>query len=44
MAEMGYREERPTELLKWWEGGEILGGRDGVTGRTWLASSRDIGR
>ncbi|OMP03263.1 hypothetical protein CCACVL1_02486, partial [Corchorus capsularis] len=32
---------RPTEPLKWWEGGEILGGRDGVTGGTWLASSRD---
>ncbi|KAA3471996.1 transport and Golgi organization 2-like protein [Gossypium australe] len=32
---------RPTEPLIWWEGGEILGGRDGQAGGTWLASSRD---
>ncbi|TYH22715.1 hypothetical protein ES288_A04G150700v1 [Gossypium darwinii] len=32
---------RPTEPLTWWEGGEILGGRDGQAGGTWLASSRD---
>ncbi|XWS68349.1 hypothetical protein CRYUN_Cryun04dG0082400 [Craigia yunnanensis] len=32
---------RPTEPLGWWEGGEILGGRDGQAGGTWLASSRD---
>ncbi|KAK8561397.1 hypothetical protein V6N12_048469 [Hibiscus sabdariffa] len=32
---------RPTEPLIWWEGGEILGGRDGEAGGTWLASSRD---
>jgi uncharacterized protein with NRDE domain len=27
--------------LAWWEDTEILGGRDGVAGGTWLASSRD---
>ncbi|XVF01629.1 hypothetical protein REPUB_Repub04eG0104700 [Reevesia pubescens] len=32
---------RSTEPLGWWEGGEILGGRDGQAGGTWLASSRD---
>ncbi|KAF3434868.1 hypothetical protein FNV43_RR21955 [Rhamnella rubrinervis] len=32
---------RPTEPLAWWEGGEILGGRDGLAGGTWLACSRD---
>ncbi|WRX14773.1 Transport and Golgi organization protein 2 - like 1, partial [Theobroma cacao] len=32
---------RPTEPLGWWEGGEILGGRDGEAGGTWLAFSRD---
>ena len=32
---------RPTEPLGWWEGEEILGGRDGQAGGTWLASSRD---
>ncbi|OMO59154.1 hypothetical protein COLO4_34300 [Corchorus olitorius] len=32
---------RPTEPLGWWEGGEILGGRDGEAGGTWLASSKD---
>lgn len=32
---------RPTEPLIWWEGGEILGGRDRQAGGTWLASSRD---
>lgn len=32
---------RPTEPLGWWEGGEILGGRDGLAGGTWLASSKD---
>lgn len=26
--------------MEWWEGGEILGGRDEVAGGTWLASSR----
>ncbi|XP_048336680.2 uncharacterized protein LOC107427218 isoform X2 [Ziziphus jujuba] len=32
---------RPTEPLAWWDGGEILGGRDGLAGGTWLACSRD---
>ncbi|XP_024031381.1 transport and Golgi organization protein 2 homolog [Morus notabilis] len=32
---------RATEALGWWEGGEILGGRDGLAGGTWLASGRD---
>ncbi|XP_022726646.1 transport and Golgi organization 2 homolog isoform X3 [Durio zibethinus] len=32
---------RPTKPLGWWEGGEILGGRDVQAGGTWLASSRD---
>ncbi|KAK9070838.1 hypothetical protein SSX86_009406 [Deinandra increscens subsp. villosa] len=33
--------DRPTEPLKWWEGGKILGGRDVTAGGTWLASSRE---
>ncbi|TYH42222.1 hypothetical protein ES332_D11G048800v1 [Gossypium tomentosum] len=33
--------KRPTEPLIWWEGEEILGGRDAQAGGTWLASSRD---
>ncbi|GKV06934.1 hypothetical protein SLEP1_g18751 [Rubroshorea leprosula] len=32
---------RPTEPLGWWEGGVILGGRDGLAGGTWLASAKD---
>ncbi|KAF5745816.1 transport and Golgi organization 2 [Tripterygium wilfordii] len=32
---------RPTAPLAWWEGGEILGGRDGLAGGTWLACSRE---
>ncbi|CAK9177920.1 unnamed protein product [Ilex paraguariensis] len=32
---------RPTKSLAWWEGGEILGGRDEQAGGTWLASTRD---
>ncbi|KAK2984445.1 hypothetical protein RJ640_026932 [Escallonia rubra] len=32
---------RPTKPLAWWENGEILGGRDGLAGGTWLACSRD---
>ncbi|KAD6795647.1 hypothetical protein R6Q59_020462 [Mikania micrantha] len=32
--------DRPTEPLKWWEGGQILGGKDVTGGGTWLASSR----
>ncbi|KAM7470988.1 hypothetical protein LguiA_009171 [Lonicera macranthoides] len=32
---------RPTKPLAWWEGDEILGGRDGLAGGTWLACSRD---
>lgn len=31
---------RPTKAVAWWEGGEILGGRDEVAGGTWLACSR----
>ena len=27
--------------MEWWDGGEILGGRDELIGRTWLACSRD---
>ncbi|XP_076956447.1 uncharacterized protein LOC143631632 [Bidens hawaiensis] len=33
--------DRPTQTLTWWEGGQILGGRDVTAGGTWLASSRD---
>lgn len=32
---------RPTTPLRWWDGGEILGGRDEQAGGTWLACSRD---
>lgn len=32
--------QRPTKPLAWWDGGEILGGRDEVAGGTWLACSR----
>ncbi|KAK9271011.1 hypothetical protein L1049_026599 [Liquidambar formosana] len=32
---------RPTKAVAWWEGGEILGGRDEVAGGTWLACSRE---
>ncbi|KAL9225707.1 hypothetical protein vseg_001600 [Gypsophila vaccaria] len=32
--------DRATKPLGWWEGGEILGGRDEVGGGTWLACSR----
>ncbi|MCD7447706.1 hypothetical protein HAX54_032899 [Datura stramonium] len=32
---------RPTKAVHWWEGGEIVGGRDEVGGGTWLASSRN---
>ncbi|GAB4838666.1 hypothetical protein Ancab_028210 [Ancistrocladus abbreviatus] len=32
---------RPTIPAEWWEGGEILGGRDEEAGGTWLACSRD---
>lgn len=31
---------RPTKPVEWWEGCEILGGRDEVAGGTWLACSR----
>uniref|UniRef100_A0A5B6YTA6 Transport and Golgi organization 2 homolog n=1 Tax=Davidia involucrata TaxID=16924 RepID=A0A5B6YTA6_DAVIN len=31
---------RPTKPAAWWEGGEILGGRDEIAGGTWLACSR----
>lgn len=31
---------RPTKAAGWWEGGEILGGRDEVGGGTWLACSK----
>lgn len=32
---------RPIEPLAWWEGGEIVGGRDGLAGGTWPACTRD---
>lgn len=32
---------RPTKPVSWWEGGEILGGRDEVARGTWLACSRE---
>ncbi|XP_076954592.1 uncharacterized protein LOC143629119 [Bidens hawaiensis] len=32
---------RPTKAVGWWEGGEILGGRDEVAGGTWLACTRE---
>lgn len=32
--------DRPTEPLHWWEGGEILAGRDLQAGGTWLGVSR----
>ncbi|XP_073154400.1 uncharacterized protein [Henckelia pumila] len=32
---------RPTTPLRWWDDGEILGGRDEQAGGTWLACSRD---
>ncbi|KAK1559799.1 hypothetical protein Q3G72_018409 [Acer saccharum] len=35
------RRVSPTRPLEWWEGGEILGGRDEKAGGTWLACSRD---
>ena len=31
---------RPTQPLRWWESGKILGGRDVTAGGTWLASNR----
>ncbi|TQD98292.1 hypothetical protein C1H46_016113 [Malus baccata] len=31
---------KPTKPVGWWEGCEILGGRDEVAGGTWLACSR----
>ncbi|KAF8377448.1 hypothetical protein HHK36_030825 [Tetracentron sinense] len=33
--------DRPTKPVSWWEGCEILGGRDGVAGGTWLACTRE---
>ncbi|XP_074275580.1 uncharacterized protein LOC141599466 [Silene latifolia] len=32
---------RPTTAAGWWEGGEILGGRDELGGGTWLACSKN---
>lgn len=32
--------DRPTTPLIWWEGDQILGGRDELAGGTWLACSR----
>ncbi|KAL2538462.1 hypothetical protein Fot_19853 [Forsythia ovata] len=32
---------RPTLPLGWWEDGEILGGRDGEAGGTWLACTKN---
>lgn len=34
---------RPTKPVTWWDGGEILGGKDEVAGGTWLACSK-LGR
>ncbi|KAL9244904.1 hypothetical protein vseg_018619 [Gypsophila vaccaria] len=31
---------RPTKEAEWWEGGEIVGGRDELGGGTWLACSK----
>lgn len=31
---------RPTEALHWWDGGEVLAGRDLLAGGTWLGASR----
>lgn len=31
---------RATKEVGWWDGGEIIGGRDEVAGGTWLASSK----
>ncbi|WCJ44717.1 hypothetical protein M5689_025372 [Euphorbia peplus] len=31
---------RQTEVVAWWDGSDILGGRDGVAGGTWFACSR----
>ncbi|KAF6154375.1 hypothetical protein GIB67_026831 [Kingdonia uniflora] len=33
--------KRPTKPIYWWEGCEILGGRDEIAGGTWLACTRD---
>lgn len=33
--------DRPTKAVHWWEGEEILGGRDCKEGGTWLASTRN---
>ncbi|KAF8406713.1 hypothetical protein HHK36_008805 [Tetracentron sinense] len=32
---------RPTKAISWWEDCEILGGRDGLAGGTWLACTRE---
>lgn len=32
---------RPTRPLEWWEGGQVLAGRDELAGGTWLACCRD---
>ncbi|KAK4424006.1 hypothetical protein Salat_1594000 [Sesamum alatum] len=32
---------RPTTALRWWEDGEIVGGRDEQAGGTWLACTKD---
>ncbi|KAJ6708284.1 SER/THR-RICH PROTEIN T10 IN DGCR REGION [Salix viminalis] len=32
---------RPSKPLGWWEGGEILGGKDELSGGTWLGCNRD---
>ncbi|KAL3830520.1 hypothetical protein ACJIZ3_019322 [Penstemon smallii] len=31
---------RPTKPVGWWEGGDIIGGKDEVAGGTWLACSK----
>ncbi|KAJ6395414.1 hypothetical protein OIU77_020629 [Salix suchowensis] len=32
---------RPSKPVGWWEGGEILGGKDELSGGTWLGCNRD---
>ncbi|KAI3896233.1 hypothetical protein MKW92_004352 [Papaver armeniacum] len=32
--------DRPTKPISWWEGDEIVGGKDELAGGTWLACSR----
>lgn len=32
---------RPTKPVSWWDGCDIVGGRDEIAGGTWLASSTE---